>query len=44
MVYNTRNFQVFGLCPSPGILKTRENVSETDFKIVVIPNVFLLSQ
>jgi hypothetical protein len=31
MVYNTRNYSVFGLCPSSGILKTRDhNVSETD--------------
>jgi hypothetical protein len=30
MVYNTRNYWVFGLCPSSGILKYREhNVSET---------------
>jgi hypothetical protein len=30
MVYNTRNYWVFGLCPSSGILKTIEqNVSET---------------
>jgi hypothetical protein len=29
MVYNTQNCWVFGLCPSSGILKTREhNVSE----------------
>jgi hypothetical protein len=30
MVHNTQNYWVFGLCPSSGILKTRErNVSET---------------
>jgi hypothetical protein len=30
MVYNTQNYWVFGLCPSSGILKTREyNISET---------------
>jgi hypothetical protein len=30
MVYNTQNYWVFGVCPSPGILKTRKrNVSET---------------
>jgi hypothetical protein len=30
MVYNTQNYWVFGLCPSPGILDARKhNVSET---------------
>jgi hypothetical protein len=30
MVYDTLNYLVFGLCPSSGILKTREyKVSET---------------
>jgi hypothetical protein len=30
MVYNTRNYWVFGRCPSSGILKIREhNISET---------------
>jgi hypothetical protein len=31
MVNNTQNYRVFGLCPSSGVLKTREyNVSELD--------------
>jgi hypothetical protein len=30
MVYNTQNYWVLGLCPSSGIMKTREHdVSET---------------
>jgi hypothetical protein len=30
MMYNTRNYWVFGLCPSSGILETRKrDVSET---------------
>jgi hypothetical protein len=30
MLYNNQNYWVFGLCPSSGILETREgNVSET---------------
>jgi hypothetical protein len=28
-MYNTQNFWVSGLCPSPTIVKTRKNVSET---------------
>jgi hypothetical protein len=36
-MYNTENYCVLGLCPSSGILKTREhNVSETGSVIEVI--------
>jgi hypothetical protein len=36
MAYNTQNYWVFGLCPSSGILETREhNVSETEPVYVV---------
>jgi hypothetical protein len=37
MAYNIQNYWVFGLCPSSGILKSREhNVSETESVYVLM--------